>query len=157
MFFVMSNSMKRLLSLALFAGSAFAEQNSGCPVSVTKLSDKSYKANVVANIVRGSSAGDYPDRQYSKYWLVNYTNGSPNTVTAIRLGLVFVNAMQEPRTELNSSGEPVKVRPGAKFSMWGRNDTPDILSSAWVEKVVFANGETWADNGSHSCAYRNGR
>jgi tetratricopeptide (TPR) repeat protein len=134
-------------SLALDANAARAAQGPSaqtCPIVINNFNPSSLKAAAFAGLV-GAERGN-------SYFVIGYTNNSPKQVMTVRFGVAYLNSMLET-THADSVTTPAKkLKSGKSASAFGTNETTDRPAVAWVEKILFADGEYWNDDGTHSCS-----
>ena len=125
-----------------------------CPVSIINLtSGNSLKASMVVSM---ESQGN--SRSIGKSFLtVKYQNNSNQEVTGIGFRVSYLNSVQEIQhvsDVITPTG--AKLKPKKSFTVvqpdWVYVGTEKMKLSGWVDKVVFADGTSWNDDGSKVCA-----
>jgi hypothetical protein len=87
---------------------------------------------------------------------IEYINHAKVNTTAIRFGVYFANTMGEREKSvyyyLDSDGlKPEKLRRSNWSDGVYTQGTYSLKALAWVEKIGFADGTVWQDDGSRSC------
>jgi hypothetical protein len=128
-------------------------QPQDCPVSIANLTTgNSFKASMLVSM---ESQGN--SRSIGKSFLtVKYQNDSNKEVTGIRFRVSYFNSVQEIQhvsDVITPTG--AKLKPKKSFSVvqpdWVFVGTEKMQLAGWVDKVVFADGTSWSDGGTHAC------
>jgi hypothetical protein len=93
---------------------------------------------------------------------VQWRNQSAQTMIAVRFAVQFFDVVDSP-TYLQEVTLEQKLKPTKTNSGLAAADTNGGLApawfnkrnthlTAWIERVKFADGSIWNDDGSHSCA-----
>lgn len=124
-----------------------------CPVSIVSLtSGDSFKASMVMSLESNGK-----DRSIGKSVLmVKYQNDSNKEVTGIRFRVSYYNSVQEVQHVSDlTTPTGAKLKPKKSFSTfqpdWISVGTEKMHLAGWVDKVAFADGTTWSDDGTHAC------
>ena len=114
-----------------------------CPVIIQSLgSSSSLKAGLLAALAQSGS---------SNYWLIiKYQNASQKPISGIRFTVVYLNSVREPvnTEDVTTSGGILK--PGKSFQIIQPDSGQSVVG--WVARILFADGTTWDDDGTKSCA-----
>ena len=128
-------------------------QPQDCPVSIANLTTgNSFKASMLVSMESQGSS-----RSIGKSFLtVKYQNDSSKEVTGIRFRVSYFNSVQEVQhvsDVITPTG--AKLKPKKSFSVvqpdWVFVGTEKMQLAGWVDKVVFADGTSWIDDGTHAC------
>jgi hypothetical protein len=144
------------LIYALLLGASLIQAQSTCPIEITKITVNGWRASLGDVLQAASSNTPVPDRTGRAYTL-SYSNASGKTVLSIRFGVAahLTNSMHEtqklPDDFITTEGS--KLKPGKSFAQrLDRTGSEDQdLDKAWVQKVLFADGQYWNDDGKQSC------
>jgi len=128
------------------AGQAHAQS---CPVVVQSLeSSSSAKAGLHAFLATAGSS--------STYLILKYQNNSQKLVSGVRFVVVYLNSVREPAYTDDLTTPTEKLKPGKSSSLINADGQitggQKVETLGWVAKVLFADGSTWADDGSKSCS-----
>jgi hypothetical protein len=86
-------------------------------------------------------------------------NESNKTISAVKAAAIYYNAVKEPFPVTDSGATQTNIKPGKGKTLLLHE--PFLLTSsqeqyysltAYIEKLVFDDGTTWEDNGSHVCS-----
>lgn len=124
-----------------------------CPVSITNLSSgNSFKASMLVSMESQGNSSSIG----KSFLTVKYQNDSNKEVTGIRFRVSYFNSVQEVQhvsDVITPTG--AKLKPKKSFSVvqpdWVFVGTETMKLSGWVDKVVFADGTSWSDDGRHVC------
>jgi hypothetical protein len=145
--------MKRTFLIALgFAliGAAVAHGQSGaaCPLQIVKVdSSNGLKTGLLAAMAGAPRS--------SGWFVVSYRNKSDRTITGVKIGVSYINAVQEVVSTESLVPPEMNLKPNKGRSIVAANGQitsgDPMRAVAWVQKVVFADGSTWEDMGSRAC------
>lgn len=87
---------------------------------------------------------------------VKYQNNSNHEVTGIRFRVSYFNSVQEVQhvsDVITPTGAKLKPKKGFTVvqSDWVSVGRERMQLAGWVDKVVFADGTSWSDDGTHAC------
>ncbi len=134
--------------LIIFSSSSLAEQS--CPIVISKVNPRAYP------FTAGMLSGIDKD-PWDKYLQVEYTNKADKTSVAIKFGVYFMGAMREAKQSVYSYSSDETAKPGqTKKPYWSdgvyyHEYGMNLQAMVWVEKVRFADGTYWTDDGTQSC------
>ena len=123
-----------------------------CPVQIKKIDTANgFKANLAGGLIYGAHGSPH-------YQVLTYMNASTKDVISVRFQVEFLNAMREVSEVVAFQPEKEsKLKPGKTASLVRATYlTPEGAKAfGWVEKILFADGTYWNDDGSHSCGVPN--
>jgi hypothetical protein len=142
------------LAVVLFAAFAQSQQTTPaqtCPVEIKKIIDGSYGS--INRVTLAAELGlSSPSRGHVG---IDYTNRSDKDVITVRFGVGYINSMHELAYTDVITTKQQKLKPGKTFGVITPNGFitggEKANMRAWVQKVMFADGSYWNDDGSRSC------
>ena len=144
--------MKLIGALVCSAFAIYAQQT--CPVAISKITVNGFGASV-GNVLWSAAANTPPTP--GNFYMISYANTSSKDVMTVRFGKsqYQVNSMLEVTHGQDDfiTTEMRKLKPGKAHSI-GIVTGDQKLDFAWAEKVLFADGTYWNDDGTHSCKYQ---
>jgi hypothetical protein len=127
--------MRKLLTLLLLSGAAFAAQT--CPVTIVKFFPREGPNGIQAYIQWESTS---------------------DKVTGARFGAYYISLgekhefFQMLSYDMPRGGKPLKS--GRKhYNTWDVFQDRTDKGGAWVDKVSFSDGTSWQDDGTRSCSF----
>jgi hypothetical protein len=120
-----------------------------CPVLIQNLgSSNGAKAGLFAALAAAGSS--------NTYLILKYQNNSKKLVSGIRFVVLYLNSVREPAYTEDLTTPTQKLKPGKSSSLINADGQitggQKVETLGWVAKVLFADGSTWADDGSKSCS-----
>jgi hypothetical protein len=84
---------------------------------------------------------------------IAYKNTGEKEISGIKFGITYYNGVGEAHDAFNTLSTGRHVKPGKKSGdSWDGEENNPAKATVHLEKVLFADGTTWEDDGSQKCS-----
>jgi len=128
--------------LILTSSAVSAQQKQFCPIEIQRTNSLHYVSKDIDRLHSGLR--------------IEFVNRAQLNTAAVEFGVVFTNLLGEQQQSRSMYEQNTPVKPGQLHkSDWSDSKytkgQPGLKAMAWVERVGFADGSVWQDDGSRSC------
>jgi hypothetical protein len=136
------NSRWQLCAVLILTSAAMFGQQQTCPIEIQRTNSLQYVPREIDRLHSGLR--------------IEFVNRAHLATASVKFGVVFANQMGEQQESRISYYQNTPVKPGHSHkSDWSDSKYTKgqrgLKALAWVERVGFADGSVWQDNGSRSC------